>query len=367
MIEQAGPRELITHAVAAEQAGFDSEVSSDHYFPWLDEIGHPPNAWVTLGAVAQATGRVGLMTYVTAPTFRYHPAVVAQQAATLQIVSGDRFTIGLVPASGSTNTSSVAVGGSRHQAGQAGGGAGGHHHVVRRRLRQPPRAALRHRLGQVAGPARCACADRDGRLGSPVCGDLRSLRAGHDGYRTRPATAPVWDAARGASIPNPSTSPSRTVAQLPISWDSDADATDRAHRLFRWSMTDWKVNAELPGTAAFDSASSRSVRRTLPARSRAVTTSVRWSRPPASSSTPGSRILPWCRSVATIRTASSPRRPARSCRSCVNSDENADLSGRSVIGQAHSVGDGRADRAGCRSRCRRPGQARGRDGRRFAC
>ena len=58
-------------------------------------MGHSPNAWVTLGAVAQATERVGLMTYVTAPTFRYHPAVVAQQAATLQIVSGDRFTLGL--------------------------------------------------------------------------------------------------------------------------------------------------------------------------------------------------------------------------------------------------------------------------------
>lgn len=78
MTEQAGPLDLIAHAVAAEEAGFDFEVSSDHYFPWLTEMGHSPNAWVTLGAVAQATEKVGLMTYVTAPTFRYHPAVVAQ-------------------------------------------------------------------------------------------------------------------------------------------------------------------------------------------------------------------------------------------------------------------------------------------------
>src|SRR5919112_2368554 len=95
MTEQAGPKDLIGHVVAAEQAGFDFAVSSDHYFPWLDEMGHSPNAWVTLGAVAQATSRIDLMTYVTCPSFRYHPAVVAQQAATLQILSDGRFTLGL--------------------------------------------------------------------------------------------------------------------------------------------------------------------------------------------------------------------------------------------------------------------------------
>ena len=56
MTEQSGPNDLIAHAIAAEQAGFDFEVSSDHYFPWLAEMGHSPNAWVTLGAIAHATG-----------------------------------------------------------------------------------------------------------------------------------------------------------------------------------------------------------------------------------------------------------------------------------------------------------------------
>ena len=79
----------------AEQAGFDFEVISDHYFPWLDSQGHAPNAWATLGAVAQATDRVELMTYVTCPTVRYHPAVVAQQAATVGLLSDGRFTLGL--------------------------------------------------------------------------------------------------------------------------------------------------------------------------------------------------------------------------------------------------------------------------------
>ena len=95
MTEQSGPRDLVRYAVAAEQAGFDFEVSSDHYSPWLTEQGHAPYAWSVLGAVAQATERVGLMTYVTCPTMRYHPAVVAQKSATMQLLSDGRFTLGV--------------------------------------------------------------------------------------------------------------------------------------------------------------------------------------------------------------------------------------------------------------------------------
>src|SRR3954466_12870915 len=95
MTEQSSPRRLVDYAVAAERTGFDFEVSSDHYFPWLDSQGHSPYAWTVLGAVAQATQRVDLMTYVTCPTIRYHPAVVAQKAATLGILSDGRFTLGL--------------------------------------------------------------------------------------------------------------------------------------------------------------------------------------------------------------------------------------------------------------------------------
>lgn len=83
MTERAGPKELVGHVVGAEDVGFDFAVTSDHYFPWLDEMGHSPHAWTVLGAAAQATSRIPLMTYVTCPTVRYHPAVVAQKAATL--------------------------------------------------------------------------------------------------------------------------------------------------------------------------------------------------------------------------------------------------------------------------------------------
>src|SRR5215204_6791761 len=94
MTEQAG-KDLVSHVEGAEAAGFGFAVSSDHFFPWLDEMGHSPNAWVTLGAAAQATSRIDLMTYVTCPIIRYRPPVVAQQAATLQLLSGGRFTLGI--------------------------------------------------------------------------------------------------------------------------------------------------------------------------------------------------------------------------------------------------------------------------------
>src|SRR4051794_24501096 len=95
MCEQTGPRELVRDAARAERDGFDFEVISDHYLPWLDGMGHSPNAWAVLGAVAAATERVDLMTYVTCPIMRYHPAVVAQQAATVDLLSNGRFLLGL--------------------------------------------------------------------------------------------------------------------------------------------------------------------------------------------------------------------------------------------------------------------------------
>jgi hypothetical protein len=62
---------------------------------WLEEQGHAPLAWPVLGAIANATNRIGLMTAVTCPIMRYHPAVIAEGAATLGLLSGSRFTLGL--------------------------------------------------------------------------------------------------------------------------------------------------------------------------------------------------------------------------------------------------------------------------------
>src|ERR1700709_2121118 len=95
MTEQSGPKDLVDYAVAAENVGFDFEVSSDPYSPWLSSQGHAPYAWSVLGAVAQATSRVEIATYVTCPTQRYHPAGIAQKAATMQLLSDGRFILGL--------------------------------------------------------------------------------------------------------------------------------------------------------------------------------------------------------------------------------------------------------------------------------
>lgn len=95
MCEQAGPRQLVDDLVAAEAAGFEFSVISDHFSPWLSEQGHSPYPWSVLGAAAWATERIRLMTYVTSPIKRYHPVVVAQKAATVQLLSQGRFTLGL--------------------------------------------------------------------------------------------------------------------------------------------------------------------------------------------------------------------------------------------------------------------------------
>ena len=95
MSEEHGPNDLVRNAKRAEAAGFDFAAISDHFFPWLMEQGHSPFAWSVLGAVAQETSRLGLMTAVTCPTVRYHPAIMAQAAATVGLLSGGRFTLGL--------------------------------------------------------------------------------------------------------------------------------------------------------------------------------------------------------------------------------------------------------------------------------
>ena len=93
--EAFGPKELIGQGVRAEQAGFDFVEISDHYHPWLDVQGHSPFAWPVLGAIAARTERLRLATGVTCPSVRYHPAIIAQAAATLAIISDDRFTLGV--------------------------------------------------------------------------------------------------------------------------------------------------------------------------------------------------------------------------------------------------------------------------------
>lgn len=95
MAEKFGPRELVRQAVRAEELGFDFVEISDHYHPWLYSHGHSPFAWSVLGAIANATDRIRLGTGVTCPFLRYHPAIVAQAAATTALLSNDRHFLGV--------------------------------------------------------------------------------------------------------------------------------------------------------------------------------------------------------------------------------------------------------------------------------
>ena len=92
--EQFPPSALVRHALAAEDAGFDSVNVSDHFQPWW-EPGESCQAWALLGAIGEATERIGVGTGVTAPVHRYHPAVVAQLAATMEEMCPGRSFLGL--------------------------------------------------------------------------------------------------------------------------------------------------------------------------------------------------------------------------------------------------------------------------------
>ena len=245
MTEQNGPRELVDAAVRAEEVGFDLLVSSDHYSPWLTEQGHAPYAWTVLGAVAHATSRVDLMTYVTCPTMRYHPAVVAQKAATLQILSGGRFILGL--GSGENLNEHVV------------GGGWPAPHVRLERLEEAVEIIRSLFAGEnvnhhgdhfdVENATLWDLPDAPPPIGVAVSGDRSCELAGRladlvIATEPEPDLISAFDRHGGAGKPK--------VGQLPICYDTDRDAAiARAHEQFRWFGGGWPVNSELPGPTGF--------------------------------------------------------------------------------------------------------------------
>jgi G6PDH family F420-dependent oxidoreductase len=248
MCEQAGPKQLVRDVALAEEAGFDFAVISDHYFPWLDSQGHSPYAWSVLGAAAQATQRIPLMTYVTCPIRRYHPAVVAQKAATMQLLSDGRFTLGL------------------------GAGENLNEHIVGGRW---PLAGLRHEMLEEAVEIIRALWTGDtvtyrgkhfdvesakvwdlpetaSPIGIAVSGPESCRLAGHHAevmiaVEPRAELGQMFDKAGGSGKPR--------IGQIALSYDPDQQAAvSRAMDQFRWFTGGWRVNAELPGPASFDAA-----------------------------------------------------------------------------------------------------------------
>lgn len=253
MTEQSGPRELVGYAVAAEEAGFDFEVSSDHFSPWLTEQGHAPNAWTLLGAVAHATSRVDLMTYVTCPTLRYHPAVVAQQAATLQLLAEGRFTLGL---GSGENLNEHVVGAGWPAIAERQDMLAEAIEVIRA-LHTGELVNHRGEFFQVDSARIWDVPEQGVDLALAVAGDRGIERfaplADHlVAVEPRADIVESWNATEGAPRIG---SGARAVGQIPICWDPDRDAAvARAHEQFRWFAGGWKVNADLPTPAGFSGA-----------------------------------------------------------------------------------------------------------------
>jgi G6PDH family F420-dependent oxidoreductase len=249
MCEQAGPKQLVRDVALAEEAGFDFAVISDHYFPWLESQGHSPYAWSVLGAAAQATDHIPLMTYVTCPIRRYHPAVVAQKAATMQLLSDGRFTLGL---GAGENLNEHIVGGQwpiapvRHEmleeaveiirALWAGGPVtyrGKHFDVESAIVWDLPETAPPIGIA-VSGPESCR-----------VAGEHADVMIA---VEPRPELGEMFDSAGGSGKPR--------VGQIALAYDLDEQAAvKRARDQFRWFTAGWRVNAELPLPASFDVAS----------------------------------------------------------------------------------------------------------------
>jgi G6PDH family F420-dependent oxidoreductase len=248
MCEQSGPGPLVDSAVRAEQVGFDFAVCSDHYYPWLPEQGHSPYAWAVLGAAAYATRDIDLMSFVTCPILRYHPAVVAQKAATIGVMSQGRFTLGV---GAGENLNEHVVGAwpqvaQRHAmlaeameiiepllAGKTVHHSGEYFEVPEARLWDLPEDGVPVGIA-VSGPESCELA----------------AEYGDAMIATEPKAELVeaFTAAGGGGRPR--------YGQLAVSYGRDeAECRRRAHEQFRFFGLGWPVNSELPYPRSFTRAS----------------------------------------------------------------------------------------------------------------
>jgi G6PDH family F420-dependent oxidoreductase len=247
MSEEHSPSTLVQNAVRAEQVGFEFAAISDHFSPWLEEQGHSPFAWSVIGAIANATSVIGLMTAVTCPTMRYHPAIVAQAAATMALLSNNRFTLGL----GS---------GERLNEHIVGTGWPG---IAERQSRLNEAieiikgllsATLTRYHGEYFRLDHARLFDRPDSppavivaAAGPEAARLAGRKA--DGLVTTEPRAELVEAYRSAGGAGP------RYAEVALCFaESEEDARKTAHRYFRWSAIGGPPMPELPSTEAFAAA-----------------------------------------------------------------------------------------------------------------
>src|SRR6266566_7739668 len=94
MLEQFAPREVVDFSVDAEAHGFDGVMAADHFQPWVPQQGNAAFVWNVLTAIGERT-KGDLGPGVTCPSFRMHPAIVAQASATLAAMYPGRHWLGI--------------------------------------------------------------------------------------------------------------------------------------------------------------------------------------------------------------------------------------------------------------------------------
>jgi G6PDH family F420-dependent oxidoreductase len=242
------PEEIVRQTVRAEEAGFDFVELSDHYHPWLETQGHSGFTWSMLGAMAARTERIGLVTGVTCPIIRYHPAIVAQAAATVQILSGGRFTLG-IGAGERLN---------EHVVGTGWPAVHVRHEMLREALqiiKQLWQGGYQTFEGKYLQLEDARVFDLPEQL--PV---IAVASGGHNASALAAeygdglfATEPREDlvtAFRDAGGSGP------LYAEVPMAWATDEEAAvQEALETSRWALTGWKVMSELPNPVNFDAAS----------------------------------------------------------------------------------------------------------------
>lgn len=247
--EGAGPVELVELAVRAERAGFDFVELSDHFHPWLESQGHSPFTWTVLGAMAEKTDRIGLATGVTCPTVRYHPAVIAQAAATTALLSDGRFVLG-VGAGERLN---------EHVVGKGFPAVATRHAMLRealeiiRLLWQGGYQSYDGRYLQLED-ARVFDLPDTAPLIAVAAGGVKAARLAAelgDGLFVTEPRGDIVEAYHGAGGDGPG------YAEVPLAWAPDEQsAAEAALDTSRWALTGWKVMSELPNPVNFEAASS---------------------------------------------------------------------------------------------------------------
>ncbi|MGY1456286.1 TIGR03557 family F420-dependent LLM class oxidoreductase [Streptomyces sp. SS8] len=245
--EAFGPAELVRQAVRAEQAGFDFVEISDHYHPWLDNQGHSPFAWTVLGTIAAKTERIGLATGVTCPTVRYHPAIIAQAAATLALLSEGRFVLG-VGAGERLN---------EHVVGRGFPAVAARHEMLREALeiiRLLWRGGYRSYEGRHLRLEDARVFDLPEELpliavaasGRPSARIAAELGDGLFATEAKPEILRHYHDAGGSGP---------AYAEVPVAWAPDEHTAARAVlETTRWAVTGWKVMSELPNPVNFEAA-----------------------------------------------------------------------------------------------------------------